>query len=322
MLSRLYPKTAGASARRLFLLLACLGLSLGAVRAQETSTPSALAARSLLLAVTRAGDQLVAVGDRGHIVLSEDNGQTWRQSPAPTRAMLTGVSFADAQHGWAVGHDGVILATDDGGRTWKRQDSGTDLDTVYLDVHFLDARRGFAVGAYGKFVETGDGGATWHDRRLSEEDLHLNRIAADGSGQLYLAGEAGTLLISTDSGKTWTKSDTGYEGSFFGVRPLSGGVLVAYGLRGSIFVSTDRGETWEQRETEAKVLLQAGLRLRDGVTVLAGQGGNFYISRDAGRSFHHWKPDGFGTGVSDLAAARDGALIAVGEAGAVRLTVP
>lgn len=322
MAGSLYSKTAGDSARRLLLLLTCLGAWLISARGDEPSEASALAAKSLLLALTRAGDTFVAVGDRGHIVLSKDNGQTWSQSIAPTRAMLTGVSFADPQHGWAVGHDGVILATDDGGRTWKRQDSGTDHDTVFLDVHFLDARRGFAVGAYGKFVETDDGGKTWRDRRLSDEDLHLNRIAADGSGHLYLAGEAGTLLISADGGKTWNKSETGYEGSFFGVCPLSGGVLVAYGLRSSIFVSTDRGETWEQRETEAKVLLQAGLRLRDGVTILAGQGGNFFISRDAGRSFHHWKPDGFGTGVADLAVARDGTLIAVGEAGAIRLTVP
>lgn len=313
-------RTAGQIARRLFLLAALLGVSVGAA---ETSEPSLLAPRALLLSLAHAGPgRLVAVGDRGHVVVSTDDGATWTQSITPTRAMLTGVSFADERTGWAVGHDGVILATTDGGATWSRQDNGNDLETVYLDVLALDNRRAIAIGAYGKFVETTDGGATWTARTILDEDLHLNRISRDGPQNLYIAGEAGTLLVSRDGGAHWKKAPLDYEGSIFGVRPLSGGVLVAFGLRGHIFVSTDEGETWEPRDTDVKVLIMAGVRLRDGVTVLAGQGGNFYISRDSGRSFHHWKPEGFGTGVADLAAARDGHLIAVGEAGAVRLTIP
>jgi len=50
-----------------------LGLLLAAsAPAAETSEPAPLAAKSLLLAVARAGDRLVAVGDRGHVLLSAD----------------------------------------------------------------------------------------------------------------------------------------------------------------------------------------------------------------------------------------------------------
>lgn len=322
-----FTTTAGSHARRLFipLALAC-ALAAGAGRSlaaeSEHSEPSKLAAKSLLLDIARVGDRLVAVGERGHIVLSSDEGVSWQQVVTPTRAMLTGVSFADAQNGWAVGHDGVVLHSADGGQSWARRDQRQDLETVFLDVLFINPQHGFIVGAYGKFLETADGGATWSERRVCEDELHFNRISSDGENHLFIAGESGLLLRSQDLGQTWQRLATPYEGSFYGVRPLSDGVLIAYGLRGHIFVSTDGGETWHERETDVKVLLMACTRLRDGVAVLAGQGGNFYISRDAGRTFHHWKPDDFGTSVADLAVTKDGALVTVGEAGAVRLKIP
>lgn len=326
----MFPLPVAAVIRRLAHVTAAalaLGTFAGLDRAlhaapTEISEPAALAAKSLLLDITKAGANFVAVGDRGHVLISSDEGKNWSQSITPTRAMLTCVSFADAQHGWAAGHDGVIIATADGGITWTRQDDGKDLDTVYLDVLFIDAKRGFLVGAYGKFLETTDGGKTWTPRKISDEDLHFNRISYDGASAIYLAGEAGTVLISHDLCRTWTRSPIDYEGSLYGVRPFSGGLLVAYGLRGRIFVSTDDGASWEPRDTDIKVLIMAGARLRDGVVVLAGQGGNFFISRDAGRSFHHWKPDDFGTSIADLAVASDGTLVTVGEAGAVRIDIP
>ena len=41
---------------------------------------SPLAGRSLMQAVARAGDRLVAVGQRGHVVYSTDGGATWKQA--------------------------------------------------------------------------------------------------------------------------------------------------------------------------------------------------------------------------------------------------
>ena len=77
------------------------------------------AAQSLLIDIARAGERLVAVGERGHVLYSDDSGQRWIQAPVPVSVMLTAVWFLDAQHGWAVGHDGMIIATDDGGASWR-----------------------------------------------------------------------------------------------------------------------------------------------------------------------------------------------------------
>lgn len=290
--------------------------------AAETSEPAPLAPKTLLLAATRAGSRLVAVGDRGHVLLSADQGRTWTQSSTPTRALLTGVSFPDAQHGWAVGHDGVILATGDGGVTWTRQDDGRDLDTVYLDVHFRDPAHGFAVGAYGKFLTTADGGKTWTAAKPSEDEVHYNRITEGADGWLYLAGEGGLLLVSRDGGKAWSKAGVPYDGSLFGALPLDQARVVTYGLRGHILVSEDHGANWTEANSPIQVLIMGGTRLAAGPVVLAGQGGNFFVSRDAGRTFTHWKPADFGTSVAGLIDAGDGALLTVGEAGAVRVTLP
>jgi len=290
--------------------------------AAETSEPAPLASKSNLLAVARAGDRLVAVGDRGHVLLSSDQGRTWTQSVVPARAMLTGVSFPDARHGWAVGHDGVILATTDGGLTWKRQDAGIDLESVYLDVHFRDVANGFAVGAYGKFMVTTDGGKTWTAAHPSDDEVHYNRLTAGADGTLYLAGEGGLLLISHDGGKLWRKADVPYDGSFFGALPLEKNRVVVYGLRGHILRSEDQGASWTDESNQLQVLIMGGVRLATGRIVLAGQGGNFFVSRDRGVTFDHWKPADFGTSVSALIDAGDGVLLTVGEAGAVRVTLP
>ena len=98
------------------------------------ATMSPLASRSLLQAVTLAGDRLIAVGPRGHIVVSADGGATWKQSPVPVSSDLTSVYFVDAKQGWVVGHDGVVLHTADGGDSWQLQLDGRKANALLLEA--------------------------------------------------------------------------------------------------------------------------------------------------------------------------------------------
>src|SRR5205807_3119559 len=93
---------------------------------------TARAARALLTRVVRAGDRLVAIGERGLVVLSDDGGRQWRQARVPVSVTLTSASFADGRQGWIAGHSGVVLHTTDGGESWAIQTDGVALAKAAL----------------------------------------------------------------------------------------------------------------------------------------------------------------------------------------------
>lgn len=132
-------------------------------------------ARKLLVDVGSAGKRLlaggwwlVAVGEFGLIVRSDDQGASWVQSPSPTSVMLTAVSFADDPNGWAMGHDGVILATSDCGASWAMQFNGKQGDPQMLRSR-RDATRESCI----RLNET-TGEATWQSSTSMTTTLTLS----------------------------------------------------------------------------------------------------------------------------------------------------
>ena len=280
-------------------LLGVVALSTAAQAATDAAEPAAFAIESpkaekgLMIDVVQAGKRLVAVGDRGHILYSDDQGATWVQAKVPTRQLLTAVFFIDDQHGWAVGHDAKILASSDAGATWSEQFKDLSREAPLLDVLFNDPNHGFAVGAYGALIETTDAGKTWEDvsDRLDNEDqYHLNAIARVKDAGLFIVGEQGSMFRSSDEGQTWEKLEGPYEGSLFGViSTAQPQTLLAYGLRGNLYRSTDFGSTWEQVQLNAaRGALEFGLSgatlLEDGSIVVVGNGGSVVVSHDDGQT--------------------------------------
>jgi len=284
------------------------------------AVPPRTVERLLFTDAVRVEARLIAVGDRGSILLGSPDGRAWRAAKAPAAPLLTAVRFLDAKRGWAVGHDAVILATADGGESWSQQFSAPKEQRPLLDVLFLDAARGFAVGAYGAFYETADGGGTWRPRAVLEEDRHLNGIVSLGEGRLLIVGESGTLLRSEDAGRTWSTVKSPYAGSLFGAVPLPGGVVVAFGLRGRVLRSADAGKSWALVESPASATLMGGTVLPDGTLVLAGAAGTLVASRDGGQSLFP-----LATGTSKplaKAIAGEGGLLAFGEGGVRPVALP
>ena len=201
------------------------------------------AATSLLLDVARAGEAFVAVGERGHVLRSDD-GQQWTQVPLPVRATLTAVHFADASHGWAVGHDAVIVASADGGRSWTLQNLEPARGAPLLDVLFVDARRGWAVGNFGLFLATDDGGATWTPvpvPAIELEEPTLHALARLANGHLLVVGERGQIFRSSDAGASWKRLRPPDHLTLFGV--------AAWGPRGALLCGL-RGRAWLREDLE------------------------------------------------------------------------
>ena len=111
-------------------------ISTQAVAVQDVLETPALktskAPENLLIDITKAGNRLVSVGVRGHIIYSDDQGLTWQQANVPVSVLLTAVSFVDENYGWAVGHSGVILHTSDGGINWVSQFDGNQANQMVI----------------------------------------------------------------------------------------------------------------------------------------------------------------------------------------------
>ena len=226
--------------------LSLISFTIGAADSTiDYSVKAPLAPDSLLLDGVYVEGRTVVVGERGHILISDDDGQSWNQATVPTQNTLTAVHFHDKNTGWAVGHDAIILRTEDGGKDWERVYYAPELECPLLDIIFLNATDGIAVGAYGLFLVTADGGDTWAQQQISDDDFHLNHIAQSGTGELFIASEAGRIYRSSNDGSTWIELPSPYRGSFFGTLPLANNALLAFGLRGHMYRSRDSGQTWE-----------------------------------------------------------------------------
>ena len=308
--------------RRLAMAGFALVLGLGFFGPAETSAEEAveapLAIQSLLLDGAAAGERLVVVGDRGHILVSTDGGTSWNQARVPTRALLTAVHLHDERIGWAVGHDAVILRTDDGGATWRMQHHAPEEERPLLDVWFRDGRSGFATGAYGYFLATGDGGETWTSRAISEDDFHLNALVPAGDGRLFLAAEAGIAYRSDDGGATWRELPSPYAGSWFGGLALGADRVLLSGLRGHLFRSDDAGESWARISTGTNATLTGAIRLPSGVILITGLEGSLLISRDEGWSVSHERLPAR-EGISSALPLAGGGVLLIGEFGVRRL---
>ncbi len=239
----------------------------------------------LLLDATYAGKNIVAVGERGTILVSSDAGNTWQQARTPTQATLTALTFTDEQLGWAVGHDAVILGSRDGGKNWQQLYSAPEQQAPLLDVWFENSLSGYAVGAYGSFYQTRDGGKTWQARKILADDMHINTIVGGADGKLFIAGEAGMMYRSSDHGANWQALPSPYRGSFFGALRLGSNTLLAFGLRGHIFRSPDFGQHWSAVPADSQASLMGGHILSDGAVVIVGHDGVILRSQDQGKTF-------------------------------------
>lgn len=286
------------------------------------AVPSALSSEGLFNGLALAGRRVVAVGQRGHILYSDDGGNTWTQAAVPVQSDLTSVSFPDAQHGWAVGHDGVVLASSDAGATWVKQLDGRQIgplmvkyyqshppagmaadelerlqadaerfatdgpDKPLLDVWFKDDLHGYVVGAFNLVLQTEDGGKSWipwFDRTENPRMYHLYAIKAVGA-DVYIAGEQGLLMKLDAQAQRFRAIPLPYKGTLFGLAGDEHAVMT-YGLRGTVLRSTDDGKSWAQVNTGTRVSLTTSARDADGDLILMGQNGQVLDSKDDGATF-------------------------------------
>ncbi|NVD69597.1 glycosyl hydrolase [Duganella sp. BJB1802] len=292
-------------------------------RLDQAAAPALRPAQSAMLAVGLAGTRVVAAGERGIILHSDDCGGTWRQARVPASVTLTALYFIDERQGWAIGHGGIVLVTRDAGATWQKQLDGlaiaklalasaqermrgentpdaqralSDAERLMTDgadkplfaLHFWTPQRGMVVGAYGLALMTEDGGAHWQwvgGRIPNPKGLHLYGLWAR-EDQIYLVGEQGMVLRSGDGGRQFQVLSTPYAGSYFGVTSTSRGnrpELAIYGLRGHAFRIATATNSIEGMNVGVQASVLSMLPRVDGGTLLFDADGQVVELAESGR---------------------------------------
>ena len=279
---------------------------------QDTDRPIWRATHGVLLAVAKAGDRIVAAGDRGIVLLSNDGGQTWKPTKSGTDVLLTGLAFTSPTEGWAVGQDATILHTSDAGTTWTSQHAAPGGDQALFSLAALAPHHLIATGAYALALETTDGTA-WTEVKLPnlDEDYHLNCVTPRGD-DLVVTGEAGHAFLRHAG--TWKPIPVGYEGSQFGCVTTKDGTVLSFGLRGSLFSLPAGANSWKRIDTGEQRSIFGGTLLSDGSVALVGSNGLAMIF-DSATGKTKTLPPPTGSTLSGVTEIAGGKWIVVGDDG-------
>jgi photosystem II stability/assembly factor-like uncharacterized protein len=278
----------------------------------DTDTPNWRATHGLLLGLARAGTRLVAVGTGGNVLLSDDEGLTWRPAKVPTDELLTSVIFPSSNEGWAVGQDELVLHSIDGGETWTQQHIAPTADQTMFSIISLGGAHLLATGAYNLTLESWDG-STWKDGKVpdTDDDYHLNCAVARG-GDVLVTGESGHAFIRYAG--AWTPMKLPYDGSQFACLVGPDGGFWSFGLRGSAFKSEAGSTQWTRVETGTPYSIFGATNLADGRMALVGANG-LVLLLDPATGKTSIVPPVTDKALSAVVEGQGGKLITVGEDG-------
>ena len=340
MTARCFPMIFAACILTVLLLLPAAQAE---TQAQARIMPRA--AQSLLLDVALAGNRLVAVGERGHVLYSDDDGKSWQQGNVPTSQMLTAVFFVSAHKGWAVGHDGIILLSEDGGENWRQQRDGLAAQQLInlenretAHQHLKDIEQALAAAQPEDEVDSGATAATaelelaLEDAQMDLEDAELTLEEAVSPPPLmdiwfadgqtgWAVGAFGTLLQTTNGGQRWQRLSDALnnpdEYHYYSILGDNQGRVLIAGEAGGLYRSVDGGNIWQTLESPYDGSWFGALHHSTTDTLMIfGLRGNIFRSTDYGDSWQAVSNDNtLSLAGGDIGA--DGTIVLVGSTGAV-----
>jgi photosystem II stability/assembly factor-like uncharacterized protein len=284
---------------------------------------------SLLMDVTKANGRLVAVGERGHILVSKDNGESWTQSDVPVSVTLTAVSFPSSQKGWVVGHDGVVLHSEDCGESWKKQLDGWKINELML-VQLKQIIKIKTEELENAEQAVDEEKAEALKQKLEELNFFLNdaNLAVEegptrplmdvwfkNDREGLVIGSFGMILKTTDGGDSWEpildRIDNS-DGLHYYAITRSGDDLFIAGEAGMLFISNDFGQNWKRLNSPYEGSFFGIIGSPDGGLVTAfGLRGRIFCSHDRGEN---WLPaeNGNSASLSGGIFLSDGSFLVAG----------
>lgn len=273
----------------------------------------------LLQSVAATDSTLVAVGSRGVVATSKDQGETWRRTVLDGKPFLMTVTTCPDGSFVALDYGKAVWFGDPSGSEWHKKDIAT-----YETVQTLtcDANGGlWVVGSFSSIIHSADGGDSWTESFL-DEDLHFTSIQFVNEQTAFMTGEFGVVARSTDAGQTWEMleplPDEFYPQDALFVDENTGWVV---GLTGTIMATRDGGASWAQQSSGTSVPLYNIARNGSKLYVVGGNGLTLKSNLDEATgngpwsSIQHNAPIRFY--LRGVAAVGDDRLLVAGGAGAL-----
>jgi hypothetical protein len=198
----------------------------GAVFVQRTDerwAPAVSGVTNYLRGVALMGERLIAVGENGCILWSDDGNYFQPASLAPATADWFEGITASAQRAIAVGDNGSIYSSTNG-VSWSRVNAGT---TEWLRGVAFGNGAYVAVGENGTILRS-TGGNSWSSV-ASGTTAHLNRVryvGSTGSGQFIAVGNSGVALSSATGMAPWASLGSGTTNHLYDVATNDTGLLL------------------------------------------------------------------------------------------------
>ncbi|MCO6450433.1 MAG: DNRLRE domain-containing protein, partial [Caldilineales bacterium] len=170
--------------------------------------------------------QVGYLGGNPKMFYTNDGGATWKQSVTPGDNAHVDISMINATDGWAALRNYSYRFTTSGGQLWTRVIEPVLSEGNYIAVQALDDNQDGAVDKawlvgcggplvneeckpFGKVAFTEDGGVTWKYQSLPDGTPPLNDIFMFNALNGWLAGNAGSLLYTSNGGTSWDPVQSG-----------------------------------------------------------------------------------------------------------------
>lgn len=266
----------GGTLRSTFLVAAALlagcGVGSGGYPAVDAQRAKPFQRYDFVQALAANERVVVAASQAGAVVVSADQGRSWRRQQIGEGGILDLVTCPD----------GGFVGIDFKGRGWLGDAAGMEWRSVPLAEPSpplavdCDARgRWWVSGAHAQVAMSEDKGASWRVIELSDkaDDAQLTGIRMVDETHGFIVGEFGFVFATNDGGDNWTHVGT-IEGEFY---PYSAVFLsrdegFASGIAGQVVRTRDGGKTWESVPNATGVSLYRLVRQGDSVFGVGGGG--------------------------------------------------
>lgn len=217
---------------------------------------------------------LLAFGQGGTILSSQNGGKKWQQQNLRVDVVLNAVAETRTGSLWVVGEHGLIAASDDGSN-WRIAGGlpDTPLNTVAVSH---DGQYVIAAGERGLVIHSEDGGRTW-SQWTAPGNENLYAVAIEGTSS-YFAGAGGTYF-ETDLKVTaprFLRTVNNHTLRAVVVEPQARTIWL-FGAAGTILKSQDHGASWDLEENDLYDTLVAAACLNN-CTELVAVGGSGTIA--------------------------------------------